>query len=543
MSTLPYDSRVEYLEKTTGREVIDTGLYATNNTTFYAVMMNIGTVAGAETNDYIAIGANIFGDNNQPRYGMCSNTSGNLYCMYNTTYKQASAPVNLNTKRIVEVQKSGNNFIYVVDNEEKATASVSSFTTPVTVTILGRNLGDGTYKGTQLTRLYSFRMYESGVIVRDMIPVRVGQVGYMYDRVSGQLFGNASSGSFALGNDIEEKTKIDLTNFRRRLMMSSAEDYDTYLTFEAIDAGQLKLHIGATNIGDSIGQISYSINNGEWKTKNYDTSLHYTFPQLNAGNKIRLKANAVILSNAAVDNYHTYFIFTAGSRFNIYGDLWSLYFGDNFKNSNEYTSDKYFQGLFYNCTGLVSAEHLQLKAPTLLTQTYSNMFEGCTNLVKAPKIHATTVGQYSCYSMFYGCTSLTDVPDLEITNFSGANACRSMFGNCTSLQKAPALPAISFPSSRQGYYLRMFNGCTSLNYIKSLHTNIDRSSYTNGNTYQWVQNVSSSGTFVKNINANWSVTGTSAVPSGWTILYFNPTTEKYYLSDKTTECDEYGNVI
>jgi hypothetical protein len=34
------------------------------------------------------------------------------------------------------------------------------------------------------------------------IPVRVGQVGYLYDKVSGQLFGNAGTGDFVLGNDL-----------------------------------------------------------------------------------------------------------------------------------------------------------------------------------------------------------------------------------------------------------------------------------------------------------------------------------------------------
>lgn len=39
-------------------------------------------------------------------------------------------------------------------------------------------------------------------IVRDFIPVRVGTTGYMYDKVSGQLFGNAGTGSFILGADV-----------------------------------------------------------------------------------------------------------------------------------------------------------------------------------------------------------------------------------------------------------------------------------------------------------------------------------------------------
>ena len=45
-------------------------------------------------------------------------------------------------------------------------------------------------------------MWDGETLVRDYIPVRVGQVGYMYDKVSGQLFGNSGTGNFILGNDI-----------------------------------------------------------------------------------------------------------------------------------------------------------------------------------------------------------------------------------------------------------------------------------------------------------------------------------------------------
>jgi hypothetical protein len=36
-------------------------------------------------------------------------------------------------------------------------------------------------------------------------------------------------------------------------------------------------------------------------------------------------------------------------------------------------------------------------------------------------------------------------------------------------------------------------------------------------TYYWVSGVAASGTFVKNSAAQWNVTGTNAVPSGWTV--------------------------
>lgn len=35
----------------------------------------------------------------------------------------------------------------------------------------------------------------------DIIPVRVGDVGYLYDRVSGELFGNSGTGKFIVGPD------------------------------------------------------------------------------------------------------------------------------------------------------------------------------------------------------------------------------------------------------------------------------------------------------------------------------------------------------
>lgn len=54
-------------------------------------------------------------------------------------------------------------------------------------------------------RVYYFKMWNtSNELIRDFIPVRIGQVGYLYDKVSGQLFGNvndSSDGEFILGND------------------------------------------------------------------------------------------------------------------------------------------------------------------------------------------------------------------------------------------------------------------------------------------------------------------------------------------------------
>ena len=53
-------------------------------------------------------------------------------------------------------------------------------------------------------RLYYLIIEDSaGNIICDLIPVRVGTVGYLYDRVSGKIFGNAGTGAFSYGNDLK----------------------------------------------------------------------------------------------------------------------------------------------------------------------------------------------------------------------------------------------------------------------------------------------------------------------------------------------------
>jgi len=62
-------------------------------------------------------------------------------------------------------------------------------------------------------------------------------------------------------------------------------------------------------------------------------------------------------------------------------------------------------------------------------------------------------------------------------------------------------------------YYCMFSGCSRLNSIKCLATDISATSC----TLLWVQNVSATGTFVKATSMNSWTTGTSGIPSGWTV--------------------------
>ena len=162
--------------------------------------------------------------------------------------------------------------------------------------------------------------------------------------------------------------------------------------------------------------------------------------------------------------------------------------------------------MFQDCSQLVNAP--ELPATTLANGCYSNMFSSCKSLTTAPALPATTLAR-SCYSgMFTSCSGLTSAPELPATAL--APYCYSqMFAVCSSLTTAPVLPAESLADH---CYNAMFNQCTSLNYVKCLAFDISAE----GCTSFWLNNVSSTGTFVKQANSQWPE-GTSGIPEGWTV--------------------------
>lgn len=151
--------------------------------------------------------------------------------------------------------------------------------------------------------------------------------------------------------------------------------------------------------------------------------------------------------------------------------------------------------------------------PTEIPNTYcfTNLFAyHCQNLVKAPKLGATTL-KSACYNaMFAQCVALTEAPELPATEL--AESCYGyMFAYCSSMEKAPELPATTLV---KGCYNYMFMYCTSLNYLKTAFTSAPADEYTTG----WLASVASKGTFVNPNASSWSITrGVSTVPADWTI--------------------------
>ena len=76
--------------------------------------------------------------------------------------------------------------------------TVGTFSSPITIKFFAGATGNVPIS----TRVYYFKVWDNNTLVCNFIPVRCGTTGYMYDRVSGQLFGNDGTGDFIVGADV-----------------------------------------------------------------------------------------------------------------------------------------------------------------------------------------------------------------------------------------------------------------------------------------------------------------------------------------------------
>ncbi len=256
-----------------------------------------------------------------------------------------------------------------------------------------------------------------------------------------------------------------------------------YFTIEALENGTLT----------AARSLNMRKNKGEW--------INTNTIELSAGDKVEMRD---------MDRPEgTSYLFSGQTlSFNVYGNIQSLFFGDNFYGQ---TSCKISPHMFMD-SNVVSAANLILPATELLDSCYLGMFENCTNFIASPTLPATQLADHCYRSMFQGCTSLNTVPELPATTLN-RNCYTDMFRGCTSLETAPVLPDARLDSYCYQY---MFSGCTNLNYVKALLANPQKQ-YAQIYYASWLIGVSPTGTFVKKADADWP-SGDSGIPNGWTVI-------------------------
>ena len=244
----------------------------------------------------------------------------------------------------------------------------------------------------------------------------------------------------------------DLLLRRRNLLMKKQEELNIRsVCFEA-DGEQT---VSITKVGSAPDiTMQYSYDGVNWDA--WDLSA------LQFGGSTKVYIRGIGNTRFGADaSYYNKITFSTDAFVYVSGIVESLLDGENEVLTFSYSHS--LRNLFHQQTALRSAENLRFEAQSTgnsnVNNVYALMFDGCTNLLYAPKVLPATTLAPNCYQyMFRNCTSLVNAPELPATALA-SNCYNNMFNGCTSLVNAPALPATTLAPNCYQY---MFDGCTSL---------------------------------------------------------------------------------
>lgn len=189
---LPYDAEIEYLESS-GTQWINTKHAFSGS---FAWEIKCSTPAPNTT----AFGART----SLLRSSVLFNNNGAIGVAIGTM-STASSPFQfgnisgVHTYKLDVVAQKGSTWLDGVSLQNNVSFQ-GDYVTNIPQAIFANNFGKNVQELSSI-RVYNAKMWQTNKLVRDLIPVRVGTTGYMYDKVSGQLFGNSGTGSFMLGPD------------------------------------------------------------------------------------------------------------------------------------------------------------------------------------------------------------------------------------------------------------------------------------------------------------------------------------------------------
>lgn len=197
---LPYDAEATYLQSD-GDAYIDSGINATSDTQVEAEF-NLGIASPTDNIQLFGASTDTYEKNFAAYLDGVSPTKA-WNCRYgteihNVTFEQLAGDY------IMSNLETANKFSVVGGSTNSYTFSSQTFTGGNSIYIFARHTKSGIQTSSieSYLKIKSFKLYQGGQLVRNFIPVRVGQVGYFYDRVSRELFGNAAeSGAFVVGPD------------------------------------------------------------------------------------------------------------------------------------------------------------------------------------------------------------------------------------------------------------------------------------------------------------------------------------------------------
>ena len=183
-----YDAEVEYIEND-GQCIIDSKVNSNSNLTIDAKFY-----MPRRTDDVTWL----YGGRNQGNtiqmQGLLIQTYGSSNPSQVRYYISARCPRNY--QGIIRILQNRNIF-FELENNDVVTFNTYSFSLNTSIFLFGFNLSTGAfaYHNTCAgARLYYWRVFNGTTLLQDLIPVRKGNRGMMYDRVTGQLFDRIDDG-------------------------------------------------------------------------------------------------------------------------------------------------------------------------------------------------------------------------------------------------------------------------------------------------------------------------------------------------------------
>jgi hypothetical protein len=197
-SPLPYDAEVDWVQST-GGQYVDTGVVATlaNGTRIQAVLRGTTDTSATGRSTVSFLGANS-AYNGGVALTVDTSSAKRLRANYGAFYSFNSFDYAADTTYTVEIGRNRAEANGVVGTY--TSANTGFIATSVYLFALNRN-GSPDASTMSLARLYSCKIWQGDTLVRDLVPVRVGTAGALYDRVSGTLLAVQGTGALTPGPD------------------------------------------------------------------------------------------------------------------------------------------------------------------------------------------------------------------------------------------------------------------------------------------------------------------------------------------------------
>ena len=197
---LPYDAEVEWLENT-GNQWIKTDFIPDQDSQVEFSFMNLNH----DTSIYnLWVSGTFSSKNNRNFFGVRITKSDSEIECFTTPVRLHYYGQNIGIKLNAQFRDK----TWTIG--DVASDVASDFTCRASLPLFGMNYGTTSYdyqvSAPFIGRIYSFKAWQNGTLVRDFIPVRFANEdgaseGAMFDKASGQLYRNAGTGAVVIGPD------------------------------------------------------------------------------------------------------------------------------------------------------------------------------------------------------------------------------------------------------------------------------------------------------------------------------------------------------